>query len=83
MAVTSAAPKTKIASTFTINTAGGEPFVVHEHVRYATSKVGGVSREVLGRVFFKTEDGRGVIHNADDDTYSIPSLDIKSARRSA
>jgi hypothetical protein len=71
----------KITETFTIKSAAGDVYRVLEHTRCVTAKVGGVTRESLGRVFYKTEDGRGVLKNADDNTYAIPSLGIKAARR--
>lgn len=83
MATTKTAPKTRITDTFMISTNGGETFKVVEHTKYETSKVAGVAREKIGRAFLKTEDGRGVIRNPDDNTYSIPSLEIKSAKRVA
>lgn len=73
----------KITETFTIKSASGDVYRVMEHTRCVSSKVAGVTREVIGRAFYKTEDGRGVLKNPDDNTYAIPSLGIKAARREA
>jgi hypothetical protein len=71
----------KITQTFDIITATGEVVRVNEHTRCSTVLLNGVKQEQRGRVFYKTAEGRGVLKNADNGTYAIPSLDIKAARR--
>ena len=39
-----------------------------------------MTRELQGRSYLKTEDGRGVIKIADTNTYTIPSLGVKAVR---
>jgi len=70
----------KITDTFQI-VSGADSYKVQEHTRCSTTVVQGVKQEQRGRIFYKTEDGRGVLKNADNDTYSIPSLGIKAAKR--
>jgi hypothetical protein len=70
----------KITDTFQI-VSGEESYKVQEHTRCSTTLVHGVKKEQKGRIFYKTEDGRGVLKNADNDTYAIPSLGIKAAKR--
>jgi hypothetical protein len=74
------AANTKITQSFSITSGTGESYVVQEHTRYTNINVGGIKKQQLGRAFLKTEDGRGVLKNPDD-TYAIPSLGIKAAKR--
>jgi hypothetical protein len=80
MAVTKAAVKTKITETFTITASNGDTYQVQEHTRYEVTKSKAGNQEHLGRAYYKTEDGRGVLKNADDNTYTIPSLGVKASR---
>ena len=73
------ATKIKVTESFTITADNGESYVVEEHTRCSTTKRGGVTHEQLGGSFLKTEDGRGVLKNADN-TYAIPSLGVKAVR---
>jgi hypothetical protein len=70
----------KITQSFSITSSTGEAYVVQEHTRCNTINVAGVKRQEMGRIFYKTEDGRGVLKNPDN-TYAIPSLGIKAAQR--
>jgi len=74
------AANVKITESFSITSGTGELYVVQEHTRYTNVNVGGVKKQQMGRAFLKTEDGRGVLKNADN-TYAIPSLGIKAAKR--
>ena len=80
MATTRAVVKTRITETFTITARTGETYQVEEHTRYEATNTAGVKGEVLGRAHLMTTDGRGVIKNHDDNTYSIPSLGVKATR---
>ena len=74
------AASVKITQSFSITAGTGESFVVQEHTRFTSTNVGGVKKQQIGRAFLKTEDGRGVLKNPDN-TYAIPSLGIKAAKR--
>ena len=82
MAVTKTAVKSKVTQAFTITASNGDVYQVEEHTKYAVTKLPSGSREDLGRTYLKTVDGRGVIKNHDDNTYSIPSLGVKATRAS-
>lgn len=69
----------KITQSFSITTSTGETYLIQEHTRCVTTNVAGVKRQEMGRIFYKTEDGRGVLKNPDN-TYAIPSLGIKAAK---
>ena len=71
----------RITGEFTIAAPSGEVFNVQEHTHVETAKVGGVKRETIGRVYLKTDEGRGVIKN-NNGSFSIPSLNV-TAQRSA
>ena len=71
----------KITQTFDIVSPSGDSFRVEEHTRCAVVLVNGVKQQQLGRIFYKTNEGRGVLKNVDNDTYAIPSLGIKAAKR--
>jgi hypothetical protein len=79
MAVTQKTVKTKITDRFTI-TAGEATYNVEEHTRYEVKNINDVKTEVLGRKYLLTDDGRGVIKNEIDNSYTIPSLGIKAVR---
>lgn len=72
---------TKITESFTVATSNGDVFNVQTHTRCETARIAGVKRETLGKVFLKTDDGRGVLKN-DNGSFSIPSLGM-TAHRSA
>lgn len=80
MASSTNAIKTKITDTFTLTDNAGTVYKVQEHTRYEVKKIADVKTEVLGRVYLCTDDGRGVIKNHIENTYSIPSLGIKAIR---
>jgi hypothetical protein len=80
MASSTTAVKTKITDTFTVTDDNGIVYQVQQHTRYEVKKVDGVKSEILGRAYFLTEDGRGVLKNEKDNTYSIPSLGLKAVR---
>ena len=80
MATSTVTVKTKITDTFTITADGGTVYNVQEHTRYEVKKVADVKTEVLGRVYLLTDDGRGVIKNEIENSYSIPSLGVKGVR---
>ena len=71
----------KITQTFEIVASTGDTYRVEEHTRCSTVLVNGVRQEKRGRIFYKTAEGRGVLKNADNDTFAIPSLDIKTAKK--
>jgi hypothetical protein len=73
--------KTKITETFAITASSGETYQVQEHTQVEVTRTGGVKREKVGRSYLKTEDGRGVLKNSDNNTYAIPSLGIEKATR--
>lgn len=72
--------KTKVTEKFTITSKAGDAYEVEEHTQFTVVKVDGKSQERLGRSYFKTVDGRGVLKNNDDNTYAIPSLNVKGSR---
>jgi hypothetical protein len=72
--------KTKITETFTVKADDGAEFQVQEHTQFEVTRKAGVTRELQGRSYLKTEDGRGVIKIADTNTYTIPSLGVKAVR---
>ncbi len=80
MATSTTVVKTKITDTFTLTGDGGTVYNVQEHTRYEVKKVADVKTEVLGRVYLLTDDGRGVIKNDIENSYSIPSLGVKAVR---
>jgi hypothetical protein len=55
--------KTKITETFTVKADDGAEFQVQEHTQFEVTRKAGVTRELQGRSYLKTEDGRGVIKN--------------------
>jgi|GEM_PF-3341263 hypothetical protein len=72
--------KTKITETFTVTADDGAVFQVQEHTQFEVTRRAGVIKEQQGRSYLKTEDGRGVIKNHDNNTYTIPSLGVKARR---
>ena len=74
------AQKIKITETFPVTADDGVVFQVQEHTQFEVTKRAGVTRELQGRSYLKTEDGRGVIKNHDNNTYTIPSLGVKAVR---
>jgi hypothetical protein len=70
---------TKITESFTISSQAGEVFNIQEHTRCETARVAGVKRETMGKAYFKTDDGRGVLQN-DNGSFSIPSLGLTAHR---
>ena len=71
---------TKITETFQLIDDNGAVHVVQEHTRLEVKKVDGEKREILGRAYLLTDQGRGVLKNIVDGSYSIPSLSIKAVR---
>jgi hypothetical protein len=81
MATSTPVVKTKVTDTFTVVGDNGETYTVEQHTRYENKKVDGVKTEILGKSYFLTSDGRGVLKNEKDGSYSIPSLNMKATKR--
>jgi hypothetical protein len=81
MATTATVVKTKVTDTFTVVGDNGEIYTVEQHTRYENKKVDGTKTEILGKSYFLTSDGRGVLKNEKDGSYTIPSLNIKAMKQ--
>lgn len=69
------ATRTKITDTFPITAGNGDIYRIVEVTEFAIMSTATGEIELPGKVWYKTEDGRGVNKHGDG-TYSIPTLGV-------
>lgn len=69
------ATRTRETGHFTITAGNMDVFHIVQFTEFAVMQTAGGESEHAGKVWYKTEDGKGVNRLADG-TYYIPSLDV-------